>query len=155
MRQRADLAEDRGQRLKALEEPAIGLRFRRDHRTEEMIQQETEALRSEAVAQRRQRREQRLLGAARPRLSLHITEEEVVLGGVACRRARPERPELVPKTRFAAGFKPFKSLESLLRWTSRSTSVPCRRCSSIGSCNATCCSSATRAWARISWRIAS
>ncbi|CAJ1380979.1 unnamed protein product [Effrenium voratum] len=110
-RRRAQLAEERGERLKALEEPAIGLRFGRDKRAEQLIQEETATLREESGRERQRQREE-LLKAARggssasggargaARLALELTEEELCLGGVRCPRHRPARPELVPKTVF-------------------------------------------------------
>ncbi|CAE7780682.1 unnamed protein product [Symbiodinium sp. CCMP2592] len=106
-KRKSQLAEERGERLKALEEPAIGLRFMPDRRAEQFIQEETSKLHDEAVANRHRHRAEvmrlardGLRTARSPRLALEMHEDEVRLGGVSCARGQPQRPELVPSTVF-------------------------------------------------------
>eukprot|EP00435_Cladocopium_sp_Y103_P037254 s938_g9.t2 len=101
-------AEERGERLKALEEPAIGLRFMANPQAAQLIQTETAALKEEDAATRRRAREavrrqaaEALAGrGSRGRQGMEVMEEEVRIGDVSCRRGKPERPELVPSTLF-------------------------------------------------------
>ncbi|CAK9038246.1 unnamed protein product [Durusdinium trenchii] len=107
---KAQLAEERGERLKALEEPAIGLRFMPNPSATRHIDEETQKLRDEAHTERRQKHEALLrtarnaaAGAAagqRGALKVEVTDAEVRLGNVSCKRGRPQRPELVPSTLF-------------------------------------------------------
>ncbi|CAE7027981.1 unnamed protein product [Symbiodinium natans] len=106
-KRKSQQAEERGQRLKALEEPAIGLRFMPDRRTEQHIHEETEKLLEEKAADRsRQRAEVMRLAkdglrtGRSSRLALELREHEVRLGDVSCKRGQPQRPELVPSTLF-------------------------------------------------------
>eukprot|EP00439_Symbiodinium_sp_Y106_P013382 s2869_g1.t3 len=106
-KRKSQLAEERGERLKALEEPAIGLRFMPDRRAEQFIQEETSKLHDEAVANRHRHRAEvmrlardGLRTARSQRLALEMHEDEVRLGGVSCARGQPQRPELVPSTVF-------------------------------------------------------
>ncbi|CAK9001932.1 von Willebrand factor A domain-containing protein 8 (PEX7-binding protein 2) (P7BP2), partial [Durusdinium trenchii] len=105
---KAQLAEERGERLKALEEPAIGLRFMPNPSATRHIDEETQKLRDEAHTERRQKHEALLRtarnaaagAAAGQRGALKVEDAEVRLGNVSCKRGRPQRPELVPSTLF-------------------------------------------------------
>eukprot|EP00434_Breviolum_minutum_P034880 symbB.v1.2.030877.t1/scaffold3524.1/size54796/2 len=101
-RRRSQVAEDRGERLKALEEPAIGLRFMANPQAQKQIEEETQALQEEASLYRQrareevQRRAREALRAKRSTTTLELSEE-LRIGDVSCKRGKPERPELADK----------------------------------------------------------
>eukprot|EP00930_Biecheleria_cincta_P096896 TRINITY_DN88669_c0_g1_i1.p1 TRINITY_DN88669_c0_g1~~TRINITY_DN88669_c0_g1_i1.p1 ORF type:complete len:1490 (+),score=245.98 TRINITY_DN88669_c0_g1_i1:43-4470(+) len=108
---KAAIAKQRGERLRSLEDPAIGLRFSPNPRAEQGISQETLKLEQEAEQERKRAQDNVMKEASavlkqdgktaqEPILQVRDMGNEISIGDISATKRVPKQLELVPQTHF-------------------------------------------------------